>query len=98
MLLIVAISAAKLSVILLLIGIKPQASVVFASRVLIAIIVVWAFASLLALGLQCSLPRPWNFTPGRCINQVDRGFAVGVGAAMLILGSNCRLGCTTPSE
>jgi hypothetical protein len=40
------------------------------SQILLAIVVAWAFASVMALAFQCSLPTPWD-SNGRCVNQVS---------------------------
>lgn len=63
---------AKISVAQLIEAIKPQRPVLLACRGLMIVIVTWAVTSILALSFQCSLPDPWDFASGRCINQVSQ--------------------------
>ena len=64
------LACAKVSVCLLIESIKPQRYVLLAGRALMGVIGLWAIASMIALGLQCDRPRPWKFTPGKCVDQV----------------------------
>jgi hypothetical protein len=68
--LILVLCLAKLSLTLLITALTPSRAIFNACRILNAVIVVWAGASSIALAVQCRLPSPWDFTPGRCINQV----------------------------
>lgn len=60
---------AKASITLLIVAIKPNPTVLKGCRALLVVIAVWAIISIFALAFQCDLPRPWDSTPGRCINQ-----------------------------
>lgn len=55
---------------MLIIAISPSIKVLNACRILNATTTAWALASIVVLAVQCSVPRPWDFTPGRCVNQV----------------------------
>ena len=46
------------------------------SRILLGVVVAWAFASVIALAFQCSLPRPWD-SNGRCVDQAVLHYAIG---------------------
>ncbi|MCJ1464414.1 hypothetical protein MMC07_003027 [Pseudocyphellaria aurata] len=69
-LVIVAISLAKISLSLLITTITPSQSILVACRILNAVVVAWGCASIIALALQCDVPHPYDFTPGRCLNQM----------------------------
>ncbi|KAI9712158.1 MAG: hypothetical protein M1812_006996 [Candelaria pacifica] len=67
----------KVSLIILTTSITPSKGLSVASQVLMGVIAAWALASFFALAFQCHLPSPWDFTPGRCLNQQAMYDAIG---------------------
>ena len=67
---IIIVCLAKLSMTMLITAITPSRAIFNACRLSNVVVVAWAGASIIALAFQCRVPRPWDFTPGRCINQV----------------------------
>jgi hypothetical protein len=92
-LLILSLACAKAAVTLLVIAIKPLRFVMYACYGMLGLIGVWALASVLVLGLQCSAPNRWALGPTSgpnaetCIDQyamlvairvIDIGIDVGI--------------------
>ena len=48
---------------------KPFQGITLACHVVLGLIGAWALAALIALGVQCNQPEPWNFGADRCVNQ-----------------------------
>jgi len=59
--------------VLLIINLEPNRRILYTSYALITFVSAWAVAAIFAAAFQCHLPGPWDFTRGRCINQVEAG-------------------------
>lgn len=53
-------AATKISVCLLISAISPQFKLLLANRILMGLIVVWAFSGIFAVAFACGLPHPWR--------------------------------------
>lgn len=69
-LLIATIALSKLSIGLLFKNLMSKGPPFIANWTLVATIVAWAVASIIALAARCSSPHPWDFVNGKCIDQV----------------------------
>lgn len=86
-LLVLALAAAKASVIFLIISIKPSKSVMLGCRIVLATIALWAVACTFTLAFQCGLPRPWVLgpntqEPATCLNQF--GLQIGIAVTNIL--------------
>lgn len=85
MLMVATVAAAKISVTLLIISIKPLKWVAMVCYGLLGVTVAWAAASIIALGLQCS-PTRWALGPGDgqvCLDQY--AIQIGIRAADIVI-------------
>lgn len=66
-------SLAKLSTLLFMLRLYPQATPGAVRRVFVirwgigGLIILWAVFSILTLAFQCRIPRPWEFTISKCV-------------------------------
>lgn len=84
LLLILSLAFAKITVLLLVITIRPRKSVLMASKILIGVVACWGFASIITVSVQCS-PRRWVLGPSAnetCIDQ--RAVQIGIRATDVI--------------
>jgi hypothetical protein len=72
------VAFAKASIILLIVAIKPSVIILQGCYALLAAVALWALSGIFALAVQCDLPRPWDFSTGRCINQHALQIVIGV--------------------
>lgn len=56
-----------------------------ACRVVLGVTAAWAVAAVISLAVQCDLPKPWDSTPGRCIDQQALYIGLGVGNILIDL-------------
>ncbi|KAL4958114.1 hypothetical protein BDW69DRAFT_154670 [Aspergillus filifer] len=68
-LLILVMSLAKLSTILLIRKLTPSGSLRRYCTITTGIVVAWTIFAILGLALQCKLPGPWLYGPDRCVGQ-----------------------------
>ncbi|KAL4962469.1 uncharacterized protein BDV14DRAFT_178372 [Aspergillus stella-maris] len=68
-LLILVMSLTKLSTILLIWKLTPSGSLRRYCTIATGIVVAWTIFAILGLALQCELPEPWLYHPGRCAGQ-----------------------------
>ncbi|KAI9843103.1 MAG: hypothetical protein M1838_002859 [Thelocarpon superellum] len=66
----IVIVMAKMSLLLFVARLTPSAATLRQCRMVMAVICLWGAAAVFALAFQCKLPTPWDFEPGRCIDQV----------------------------
>nr|OQO32261.1 hypothetical protein B0A51_00509 [Rachicladosporium sp. CCFEE 5018] len=70
---ILALTAAKVSIVALITHIQPLKPVRIGCYVLLGVIGLWCVSSVIALAFQCSLPQPWTMydrTGSTCIQQL----------------------------
>lgn len=66
-------SLAKLSALLFILRLDPQATPAAVQRMFIirwgigGLIILWAVFSIFTLAFQCGIPRPWEFTVSKCV-------------------------------
>jgi hypothetical protein len=77
-LLIVSVAFAKASITLLIVAIEPSMIILQECYALLAVVALWALSSIFALACQCDLPRPWDFSTGRCINRYALQIVIGI--------------------
>ena len=70
-LLISAITAAKISLSILIQSLLSEGRGLIAGRSLLVVIIGWGVTSIFALAFGCALPEPWD-TTGHCVNLVRR--------------------------
>ncbi|KAF2185563.1 hypothetical protein K469DRAFT_632088, partial [Zopfia rhizophila CBS 207.26] len=63
---IVALTSAKLSIVLMFRRIVPSQQAPFTLKILIPIMSSYAILALFLIGFQCQLPSPWSFDPKTC--------------------------------
>ncbi|OQD80902.1 hypothetical protein PENANT_c031G10951 [Penicillium antarcticum] len=66
---VLVLACSKAAVALLVLSLKPFERISAACKIALGLIGAWALAALVALVVQCDQPRPWNFSPERCLNQ-----------------------------
>ncbi|KAF2718477.1 hypothetical protein K431DRAFT_230852 [Polychaeton citri CBS 116435] len=79
---IVALAAAKASVTLLIVSIRPARSVMLSCYYLLGLVALWMVAGVMALAFQCELPKPWALGPETCVHQF--GLQVTLGAINVV--------------
>jgi hypothetical protein len=72
------VAFAKASITLLTVAIKPPMIILQECYALLAVVALWALSGIFALAFQCDLPRPWDFSTGRCINQYALQIVIGI--------------------
>lgn len=77
-LIIPALAAAKASITLLIISIKPSRPVMLSCYVVLGVVAAWMVAGIFAFAFQCSLPTPWALGPDTCVDQYALQIGVGV--------------------
>ncbi|KAL4938918.1 hypothetical protein BDV06DRAFT_231451 [Aspergillus oleicola] len=68
-LLIFVLSLSKLSTILLIWKLTPSGSLRRYCIIATGIVVAWTIFAVLGIALQCELPEPWVYLPGRCAGE-----------------------------
>jgi hypothetical protein len=63
------LACSKTAVAILVLSLKPMIAVRLACKVAMGVTATWAIAAIVALAVQCKPPEPWDFRPGRCVNQ-----------------------------
>ncbi|CAG8098535.1 unnamed protein product [Penicillium salamii] len=66
---VLVLGCSKAAVVLLVLSLQPFEKITLACKAVLGMIAAWTLASLVALGTQCSQPRPWLSSPDRCVNQ-----------------------------
>lgn len=75
---VLVLAGSKVSVTLLVLGLKPFKIIAQACYVVLVMTAAWIIASLVGLGAQCDQPTPWNSSSGRCVDQQSLYVALGV--------------------
>ncbi|QVM10968.1 hypothetical protein D8B26_005619 [Coccidioides posadasii str. Silveira] len=79
----VSLTCTKLSMVVLIISIKPFHKFLLACYGVLGFIYLWGIIGVFTLSFQCDRPRPWDFTPGRCLNQQALHVSLGVGSIII---------------
>ncbi|KAL2062998.1 hypothetical protein VTL71DRAFT_6070 [Oculimacula yallundae] len=72
-----ALALGKLSTVVYLRALSPDARFVIVNQIIEGFVVLWAFSTEFAIAFQCALPTPWAFITSKCFNTTAMWNATG---------------------
>ncbi len=82
-----ALYFSKMSSIIYVMHITPDAKHRFWGKILQVVISVWVFVSFLGVAFECGIPSPWAIVTRRCMNIVSSDLVIAFGPFDLFLAN-----------